>query len=456
MQTRLPSFLRNDARAGDRPRVLLVAESASQRFGGEAILPVHYFRFLRARGVDVRLLVHERTRDELVQLFPADRDRIHFVGDTTTHLLLHRLSGHLPQRVENMLLGFPSRLVTQIAQRRLIYRLIRAFAIDIVHQSTPVSPRESSLLFNLGIPTVMGPLNGNMTFPPGFRAPGGVLETITVTAGRWFSNIVNRFLPGKRRATTLLVANVRTRSGLPGGTTGRVQTLVENGVDLTVWTTPQPQPQLHSPPAANKPVEFVYVGRLVDSKAVDVLLEAFAVLLQAMPQRNNRLHIVGDGRQRNSLIAQAKHLGIESSVIFHGWQTQAVCAERLSRADVFVLPSIYECGGAVVLEAMASGVPVIATAWGGPVDYLDESCGILVEPRDRAHFIRTFAASMQRLALDPALRRSMGQAGRVRAVTEFDWGKKIDAILEVYQEAITRYRANTASTAHLTKVIGPV
>ena len=60
-------------------RVMIVAENASTRFGGEAIIPYHYFRLLRARGVDAHLIVHARTRDELVSLFPDDLKHIHFV-----------------------------------------------------------------------------------------------------------------------------------------------------------------------------------------------------------------------------------------------------------------------------------------------------------------------------------------------------------------------------------------
>ncbi len=69
------------------------------------------------------------------------------------------------------------------------------------------------------------------------------------------------------------------------------------------------------------------------------------------------------------------------TIQFAGWLSQSDCKVRLNAADCLVLPSLFECGGAVVLEAMALGKPVIATAWGGPLDYLDADCGILVQPR---------------------------------------------------------------------------
>ena len=92
-----------------------------------------------------------------------------------------------------------------------------------------------------------------------------------------------------------------------------------------------------------------------------------------------------------------------------------------------------ECGGAVVLEAMAAGLPVIATAWGGPLDYLDDSCGILVRPDSREALVSGFADAIVRLARSAPLRDQMGQAGYGRIHQHFDWQRKIDRMLELYR-----------------------
>ncbi|HEY9655371.1 MAG TPA: glycosyltransferase family 4 protein, partial [Crinalium sp.] len=126
----------------------------------------------------------------------------------------------------------------------------------------------------------------------------------------------------------------------------------------------------------------------------------------------------------------------DSAVQFLGWLSQADCAQRLWQSDVMVLPSLLECGGAAVLESMSIGLPVIATNWGGPTAYLDESCGILVEPRSRASFVDDLAAAMIRLASSPSLRRSMGEAGRQRVLSHFDWEVKVDTILELYRDVM--------------------
>jgi hypothetical protein len=88
----------------------------------------------------------------------------------------------------------------------------------------------------------------------------------------------------------------------------------------------------------------------------------------------------------------------------------------------------------VILEAMASGLPVVATNWGGPRDYLDDSCGILVEPASRRQFVNGLAEAMVRLATNQELRRQMGDAGRRKVVEKFDWQRKVDSMLEIYRE----------------------
>jgi glycosyltransferase involved in cell wall biosynthesis len=103
-----------------------------------------------------------------------------------------------------------------------------------------------------------------------------------------------------------------------------------------------------------------------------------------------------------------------------------------------VLPSLMECGGAVVLEAMAMGLPVIATAWGGPVDYIDDTCGILVEPGSRQAFVDNFAHALEQLARSPQARVEMGRAARARVVEHFDWEVKVDRVLALYRSVVAR------------------
>jgi glycosyltransferase involved in cell wall biosynthesis len=421
-------------------RVLIVAEHASLKFGGEAALPLHYYRILRRRQIPVWLVVHERTRSELESLFPLDRDRIVYVPDTKAHLFVWRMSRYLPDRISNFTMGFILRYLTQVAQRREIRRLIREHAISVIHQPIPVSPKEPSLIYGMNVPVIIGPMNGGMNYPPGFRKLQSRTERLALATGRRLADLMNRLFPGKRRAAMLLVANERTRAALPRGVCSNVVLLVENGVDLALWSLPNSTAN----ESASATARFVFMGRLIELKAVDLLLLAFK---RASAQTAMTLSIIGSGDEQVKLEQMARGLDIldersdqPGKVCFLGWMSQADCARQLARCDALVLPSMHECGGAVVLEAMAMEVPVIATAWGGPADYLDSSCGILVEPSSKEAFVDDLALALIRLATHPQDRRAMGRAGRLKVIRDFDWEAKVDRMLGYYESGVAPYK----------------
>ena len=101
-----------------------------------------------------------------------------------------------------------------------------------------------------------------------------------------------------------------------------------------------------------------------------------------------------------------------------------------------MLPSVRECGGAVVLEAMALAKPVIAAAWGGPLDYLDPSCGVLVPVTSADDLVAAIEAAMVRLAASATLRGRLGQAAAAKVQAEYNWKTKADRIVELYAEAL--------------------
>jgi glycosyltransferase involved in cell wall biosynthesis len=293
----------------------------------------------------------------------------------------------------------------------------------VIHQPIPVSPKTPSKIYASGAPVIIGPLNGGMEYPPAFQKERGVVAGAAMAVGRAISLLFNFIIPGKRSASLVLVANQRTRAALPWGIRGRIVEVVENGVDLQIWQRKMP------PVTATPALRLIFVGRLIDWKALEIVLEA---IVRASKHVTISFEVIGDGPMREAWQVMTKQLGLESTVKFSGFLSQAECARRLQEADVFVLPSLFECGGAVVLEAMAIGLPVIATAWGGPLDYLDESCGILVEPSSREALVEGFSNAMMRLAGSASLREQMGQAGYERARRLFDWERKIDQILELY------------------------
>ncbi|MBQ6148400.1 MAG: glycosyltransferase [Oscillospiraceae bacterium] len=129
-----------------------------------------------------------------------------------------------------------------------------------------------------------------------------------------------------------------------------------------------------------KNILFVSAGNLLPGKGFDILLRSFA---EAKSKVNNMsLLILGDGPERKKLKALTSELNISDCVTFYGKYRKENLPELCKDANAFVLASRYETFGVVYIEAMAMGLPVIATRCGGPEDFVDDSNGFLVDVED--------------------------------------------------------------------------
>ena len=407
----------------DKLNILIVCEHASNVYGGEAMLPLNYFRLLSTDpNNQVYLITHARVKASIEQLTDIKQDHVFYMPDTKLHQVLDKYSALLPDRISLLTFGFLMHLLTQFYQWKLARKIVKTKNINILHEPAPVSAVLPSVMFCLGVPVVIGPMNGGMTFPPAFNTMAGRFERVLYRLTRVLSTVFNILIPGKFFANILLVANQRTKDALPKLRLGQVLEIVENGV-FSVVDTPKK--------AQVKPItDVLYVGRLVDWKAVDIAIDAINTC-----KSNVKLTILGDGPLKNELVQYAKKLA-PNKIVFAGMVPHEKTNQYYDEADIFILPSIRECGGAVVLEAMSRGLPAIVTAWGGPADYITNETGFLIEPKSRAYMIEQFALAIDHLAQQPNLRYEIGQAAINRVKQHFMWDKKIQNMLQVYHQAI--------------------
>ncbi len=161
---------------------------------------------------------------------------------------------------------------------------------------------------------------------------------------------------------------------------------------------------------------FLAVGRFVDKKAPHLTIAALHLAWQQ--DREIKLTMAGDGPLRESAISLAKALGVDGAVDLPGVITQDQVADRLQRSRAFVQHSVvtaendHEGTPLSILEAMACGVPIVATRHAGIPDVVEDGVsGLLCAEQD----VRSMAANMVRLASDPALAGELGRAGRAKA-----------------------------------------
>ena len=174
------------------------------------------------------------------------------------------------------------------------------------------------------------------------------------------------------------------------------------------------------------------VGRISAWKGQSFFLQALALALRQAPQL--RAVIVGDAPpgeawREEALKAQATELGLEHKVIWAGYRNDA--PQVMAALDILALPSTQpEPFGMVILEAMATGKPVIATAHGGPLETIRAGeTGYLVSATDPADM----ANAIQRLALNPQLRLQLGAQARQRVIQRFTFDQHVSAFSELYE-----------------------
>jgi colanic acid/amylovoran biosynthesis glycosyltransferase len=141
--------------------------------------------------------------------------------------------------------------------------------------------------------------------------------------------------------------------------------------------------EFHPAAAGNRrdgPVRLINVASLDEKKGHEFLLVALARARVRHP--DIVLDIIGDGPLRRQLEARARELGLATAVRFHGARSKTEVAVAMREADVFVLPSVFENAPLVLIEAMASGLPSVATAVGGIEEMIDSRSGLLVPARD--------------------------------------------------------------------------
>ena len=229
-----------------------------------------------------------------------------------------------------------------------------------------------------------------------------------------------------RCADTVIAPSRVTAGELQADYGARVDAVVPNGL-----AEPAPPADRGRAEAAalrlGRPV-VLYVGRLRTRKAAAVLLRAFADLV-ADAAKAATLVLVGDGEQRPALQAQAAALGIAERVRFEGQLRRDDIARWYRAADVFCLPSTYEGQPVAILEAMAYGLPVVATSVAGiPETVVDGETGYVVEPEDAA----ALTAALARLAGDDVLRARLAAASRQRFVELYRIDRVVAAYLDVY------------------------
>ncbi len=349
--------------------------------------------------------------------------------------LVHRISG--PSKGYAMLtaLTTPAYLVMEHMVWRQFRGALRAGEYDVVHRITPLSAPVPSLLAarcrRLGIPFILGPMNGGLPWPKEF-------PNLARQEGEFLSRLrgLYRLVPGYRvtrdASAAIMVGGASAMHDLPKKWHGKAIYVPENGIDLARF----PRPPRRMPDSyRGRKLRAVFLGRLVPFKGCDMLIEAAAPLLL---DGRMTLEIIGFGPERERLDGMVAERGLGDVVTFAGKLSHFDLADRLKHADVLTFPSVREFGGAVVLEAMAVGVVPVVVDYGGPAELVSPASGYLLPLAPREDLIVSLRRTLEQILADPGQLAEKSSRGVERVFGLFAWPAKARQTFEIYRWVLGR------------------
>jgi glycosyltransferase involved in cell wall biosynthesis len=431
-------------------RILLLAELCSPRLPSVPLEAYALARALSERDdIEITLVSQVRSREVLESDPIANKVDLHFIDTEFIGRPLWQLGqflrgGSQLSWTTAVAVAWPAYMIFE----RMVYRRfrdkLRAHSFDLIHRISPISPTMGSPLAGMTeVPMLIGPLNGGLPWPaeyPNLRRKER--EWLVPLRGLY------RYLPYHRSTYRhirgVIAGSWHTATEIPAWYRGRRYYVPENAVD------PERIPLSKGwwPREAGSRFRFVTVGRLVPYKGFDLVLQALAQSEEL--RREAELFVIGDGPDRAKLQAQVSELGLGSIVTFTGRIEHAQVQDHLHHAQAFVFPSLREFGGAVVLEAMASGLPPIVVDYGGPGELVSDESGIRLPMAPRDELVGRVSSAMVTVVRDPQLCERMSDAGIDRVRRGFTWSRKAAQIVTIYRDLLGLPHADLTNTS-----IGP-
>ena len=315
--------------------------------------------------------------------------------------------------------AFPEPLTYSLRTARLLRK--RAGDFDVVHDNQCLG--YGILDIARRVPTV-ATIHHPITIDHKLDRQAATL-TRRLTLARWyaFTRMQKRVAPRVSRVITASATGKRDAAEELGVDPRRV-TVVHNGVDTDLF---KPMPDVERVP-----------GRIITTTSADVPLKGLVYLIEALAklrtERDAHLVVIGTPRPGGKVLQAIARFDVTDAVTFESNIDSLRLVELYATSEVAVVPSLYEGFSLPAAEAMASGVPVVATTGGSLPEVVgtEGETGILVPPKD----VGALAVAIRELLDDPARRGGMGLAGRQRVLDMFTWSRAAEATATVYREAI--------------------
>jgi glycosyltransferase involved in cell wall biosynthesis len=320
--------------------------------------------------------------------------------------------------------GAIDRLSYMLAVRRLFARLSAEVRFDIAQQFTPVNTGLSLAMLGSGVPLVLGPYSGHWPSQAFEQSPRGT-----------FVSKVKRYLRDRlaavqqRQAYALIITCPAAITRVVSSTLQKRRLhVISHAIHSNAY------PERSSLP--DKP-SILFLANIEYRKGIFTLLDAFASVAQAIPDCT--LEIWGDGREAEGMRQRVLKAPCADRIHLRGRASRDRVSEIMRSHSVYCMPSHGEPFGMTILEAMASGLPVVTTNAGGPAFLIHEQGGRVVPMQDSARL----AGALIEILSDRELQKSMGRYNRNRVEQEFEWSRSLDRMESVYERVLSKRAASS-------------
>ncbi|MBU1474579.1 MAG: glycosyltransferase family 4 protein [Acidobacteria bacterium] len=347
-------------------------------------------------------------------------------------------------RVEYTALPFGLRAFfyrTEIGQRIYYYlwqkaawsrakKLHHKGSFDLAHHITFNNDWIPSVIgARIDVPFVWGPIGGGQRTPASFMKLYPKLSRMADAVrlcGQWSGR---RLLPTRRknvkRARAILVCNEETKMKMPAVYRNKVVYFPVNGMaEKDVAAEPSGR-------SSGPSLTVLCVGRLIHWKNFKTAVDVFSDFRKKVPEAE--LKIIGSGPEEEKLRERVEELGLTDRVSFVSWLPREELLEHMRQADVFLHPALREGGGAVIVEAMACGLPVICLDNAGPGFHIQNRWGIKIEPRSPEYVRTAMTDALLDLHRNPERRRLIGEAALERVRKVYLWDRQGERMEDLYR-----------------------
>lgn len=403
---------------GVKPKVLISAYGCEPERGSEAAVGWNW-ALQMSRYFQV-YLVTRRSRQKAIESFLGDEqiENLKFIYVDFPDWVIRFKRGTLAMNLYY--------LAWQVLAFFKARRLIGDEGIELAHHVSFMSFTRGSYVPFLGVKSVLGPVGGLQTVPKAGRRlmRSRFSEAIRNAGVKFFRFNPIGAIPA-HYADRIVLATGANAGSLPDAVREKTT------IGLQVGTEAIPA---RVPPKSAEPIVLRWIGRMVDHKGFEILIDVLDLMKREAPDRFAKIRVVvsGSGPLSEKYHNLIKTKGLEESFEFLKWLSTEEMNDLWNQCHAFLFTSLRETTGLALLEAMTRGVPPIVIDNGGPSEIVSEDCGVKVSGENYEKLVANYCAALNDFVDDPDSLHVMGQKARERAVSTYSWDAVGLQMQEIY------------------------